>query len=127
MSGAISPTNLSMYSPNVITSRGTQRSNNIPRWSAPLFTLDQEDFSMITHQTNTEQNTIILMDDTTAVATAAAVTTSSDHTGQCCNSANLMCDADRFFQTSDALENSARDTELQQQQPPPPPPPPKSP
>lgn len=110
MSGVISPTNLSMYSASVSTSRGT-RSSSIPRWSTPLFTLDQEDFNMIAHQTNPESNAIILMDDGTAA--------SSDH-GQCCNSANLMCDTDRFFQPGDALENSGpRDAEL--------PPAPKSP
>ncbi|XP_008199072.1 nuclear factor 1 B-type isoform X4 [Tribolium castaneum] len=102
MSGVISPTNLSMYSASVSTSRGT-RSSSIPRWSAPLFTLDQEDFNMIAHQTNPESNAIILMDDGTA---------SSDH-GQCCSSANLMCDTDRFFQAGDALESAGqRDAEL---------------
>lgn len=106
MSGVISPTNLSMYSPGVSTSRGTPRSSTIPRWSGPLFALDQEDFSMITHPvstTSSEANAIILMDD-------GAAATAPDHTSQCCNSANLMCDADRFFQsgvTADGLENSA--------------------
>ena len=55
---------------------------------------------------NPEANAIILMDE----AAAVAATTAPDHTNQCCNSANLMCDADRFFQSSvtgDALENSA--------------------
>lgn len=103
MSGVISPTNLSMYSPGVSTSRGTPRSSSIPRWSGPLFALDQEDFSMITHSgTSSEANAIILMDD--------GAPTGQDHTNQCCNSANLMCDADRFFQsgvTGDALDNSA--------------------
>lgn len=108
MSGVISPTNLSMYSPGVSTSRGTPRSSTIPRWSGPLFTLDQEDFSMITHPVSaasSEANAIILMDDA-----AAAAATAPDHTAQCCNSASLMCDADRFFQsgvTGDTLENSA--------------------
>ncbi|XP_060515791.1 nuclear factor 1 C-type isoform X2 [Cylas formicarius] len=95
MTGVISPTNLSMYSPSVTTSRGTPRSSSIPRWSTPLFTLDQEDFSMITHPTNPEQNAIILMDDTSGPAAGA------EHSAQCCNSANLMCDADRFFQAGD--------------------------
>lgn len=58
---------------------------------------------MITHSgTSAETNAIILMDD--------AAQTGQDHANQCCNSANLMCDADRFFQsgvTGDALENSA--------------------
>nr|XP_023011812.1 nuclear factor 1 C-type isoform X2 [Leptinotarsa decemlineata] len=99
MTGVISPTNLSMYSPGVSTSRGTHRSSSIPRWSTPLFTLDQEDFSMITHPSNTEPSAIILMDDTATAST-------SDHTGQCCNSANLMCDADRFFQAGETLEGS---------------------
>ncbi|XP_018565766.1 nuclear factor 1 X-type isoform X2 [Anoplophora glabripennis] len=111
MSGVISPTNLSMYSPSVSTSRGTPRSNSIPRWSTPLFTLDQEDFNMITHPANPETNAIILMDEATAAAS------STEHTGQCCNSANLMCDADRFFQASDALESSA--SREQDQLPPP--------
>lgn len=79
---------------------GTPRSNSIPRWSTPLFTLDQEDFSMITHQSNAEPNAIILMDEATAAAT------STEHTGQCCNSGNLICDTDRFFQAGDALEGS---------------------
>ncbi|CAH1153630.1 unnamed protein product [Phaedon cochleariae] len=98
MSGVISPTNLSMYSSNVSTPRGTPRTSNMPRWSTPLFTLDQEDFSMITHPSNTEPGAIILMDETAAQA--------SDHTGQCCNSGNLMCDADRFFQAGDTLEGA---------------------
>ncbi|KAJ8936482.1 hypothetical protein NQ314_012345 [Rhamnusium bicolor] len=51
----------------------------------------REDFSMITHPSNSEPNTIILMDEATAAAS------SSEHAGQCCNSGNLMCDADRFF------------------------------
>lgn len=108
MSGVISPTNLSMYSPGVSTPRGTPRSSAIPRWSAPLFTLDQEDFSMITHPvsgSNAESNTIILMDDASAAASA------SDHAAQCCNSASLMCEADRFFQASvaaaEGLEHTA--------------------
>lgn len=116
MSGGISPTNLSMYSPNVITSRGTPRSSTIPRWNGPVFSLDQEDFSMITHS-NPESNAIILMDESTAAAAAAAAasTPTSDHTGQCCNSVNLMCDADRFFQAGDALESpgpGSRDNEI---------------
>lgn len=63
---------------------------------------------MITHPVSaasSEANAIILMDDA-----AAAAATAPDHTAQCCNSANLMCDADRFFQsgvTGDTLENSA--------------------
>lgn len=74
----------------------------MPRWSTtPLFTLDQEDFNMIAHPSNPESNAIILMDEATAAAS------STEHTGQCCNSANLMCDADRFFQANDALESSA--------------------
>ncbi|XP_068916131.1 uncharacterized protein NfI isoform X3 [Tenebrio molitor] len=106
MSGVISPTNLSMYSPSVSTSRGTPRSSSIPRWSTPLFTLDQEDFNMIAHQANPESNAIILMDDGTTA------TSTSEH-GQCCNSASLMCDTDRFFQAGDALENSGpRESEL---------------
>ncbi|KAK4871717.1 hypothetical protein RN001_015841 [Aquatica leii] len=110
MSGVISPTNLSMYSPNVNTARGTQRSNVIPRWSTPLFTLDQEDFSMITHPvsgSNPEAGTVILMDDTGTTGSA------SEH-NQCCTSSNLMCEADRFFQAGvpgDGLENSTRDND----------------
>lgn len=111
MSGVISPTNLSMYSPNVNTARGTQRSNMIPRWSTPLFTLDQEDFSMITHPvsgSNPETGTVILMDDTATTGSA------SEH-NQCCTSSNLMCEADRFFQASvpgDGLDTSStRDNE----------------
>lgn len=96
-----------MYSPNVNTARGTPRSNSIPRWSTPLFTLDQEDFSMVTHPvsgSNPEGNTVILMDDVTTTGSA------SDHANQCCTSSNLMCEADRFFQSGvsgDGLENSA--------------------
>lgn len=56
---------------------------------------------MITHHATTESNAIILMDDGTTA------TSSSEPVGQCCNSANLMCDTDRFFQAGDALENSA--------------------
>lgn len=55
---------------------------------------------MITHPSNPEPNAIILMDETAAAAS------SSEHTGQCCNSASLMCDADRFFQAGDTLEGS---------------------
>lgn len=114
MSGVISPTNLSMYSPGVTSQRGTTRSSAIPRWSAPLFALDQEDFNIITHPitgSSSEANTIILMDEATAVSTA------SEHTAQCCNSTSLICDADRFFQSSvtgDTLEHSTqRDPEQQ--------------
>ncbi|KAK9723135.1 MH1 domain [Popillia japonica] len=109
MSGVISPTNLSMYSPGVTTSRGTPRTSAIPRWNTSLFTLDQEDFSMITHPvsgTNADSNTIILMDEATAASTE------QEHANQCCNSTNLMCDADRFFQstvTADSLDQ--RDNE----------------
>lgn len=108
MSGVISPTNLSMYSPTVSTQRGTTRTS-IPRWSAPLFALDQEDFNMITHPVtgaNAETNTIILMDEGTG-------SSGPEHaqSAQCCNTTNLMCDADRFFQSSvnaAALEHSAQ-------------------
>ncbi|XP_076262001.1 nuclear factor I isoform X2 [Rhynchophorus ferrugineus] len=101
MSGVISPTNLSMYSPNVNTARGTTRSSNMPRWNTPLFTLDQEDFSMIAHTSPSEQNAIILMDE-------AATAGTTEHGSQCCNqSANLICDADRFFQAGDGLEGNA--------------------
>lgn len=109
MSGVISPTNLSMYSPGVTTSRGTPRTSGIPRWNTPLFTLDQEDFSMITHPvtgTNADSNTIILMDEATAASTE------QEHANQCCNSTNLMCDADRFFQstvTADSLDQRDND------------------
>lgn len=112
MSGVISPTNLSMYSPGVTTQRGTRSSSGIPRWSAPLFALDQEDFNMITHPvtgSGSEANTIILMDEATAVSAA------SEHASQCCNSTSLMCDADRFFQTSvtdDGLEQRDPDQQL---------------
>ncbi|CAH0562206.1 unnamed protein product [Brassicogethes aeneus] len=98
MSGVISPTNLSMYSTTVNTSRGTPRTS-IPRWGTSLLALDQDDFTII--HPNTEPNAIILMDDGTGSAA-----TSAEHTGQCCNSANLMCDADRFFQAGDALDNT---------------------
>lgn len=58
---------------------------------------------MITHPVSaasSEANAIILMDDG-----GAAVSSTPDH--QCCTSTNLMCDADRFFQsTGDGLENS---------------------
>lgn len=66
-----------------------------------MFTLDQEDFSMITHSSNAEPSAIILMDDA-----SPATAPTSDHTGQCCNSANMICDADRFFQAGDTLEGS---------------------
>ncbi|KAF2903492.1 hypothetical protein ILUMI_02682 [Ignelater luminosus] len=112
MSGVISPTNLSMYSPSVNTARGTPRSSGIPRWSTPLFTLDQEDFSMITHPvsgSNPETNTVILMDE------GGTSVSASEHATQCCTSSNLMCEADRFFQagvSGDGLENTAtRETE----------------
>ncbi|XP_066158643.1 nuclear factor 1 B-type isoform X3 [Euwallacea fornicatus] len=115
MSGVISPTNLTMYSPNVNTTRGSTRASNMPRWSTPLFNLDQEDFNMITHGANPEQNTIILMDESAAAAAGA------EHSAQCCNNANLMCDADRFFQAGDTLDSSAssanRDTVDQLSQP----------
>ncbi|XP_066255240.1 nuclear factor 1 B-type isoform X1 [Euwallacea similis] len=115
MSGVISPTNLTMYSPNVNTTRGSTRASNMPRWSTPLFNLDQEDFNMITHGANPEQNTIILMDESAAAAAGA------EHSAQCCNNANLMCDADRFFQAGDTLDTSAssanRDTVDQLSQP----------
>ncbi|XP_018320655.1 nuclear factor 1 A-type isoform X3 [Agrilus planipennis] len=121
MSGVISPTNLSMYSPNVSTSRGTPRSSAIPRWSTPMFTLDQEDFGMISHPvvsgSNTEQNTVILMDEATAAAAAVAASGPTDHASQCCSSANLMCEADRFFQATvpdDGLETSPAGTSREQ-------------
>lgn len=101
-----------MYSPNVNTARGTPRSSGIPRWSTPLFTLDQEDFSMITHPvsgSNPDTSTVILMDD------AATTGSASEHAAQCCTSSNLICEADRFFQAGvpgDGLENSgSRETE----------------
>lgn len=112
MSGVISPTNLSMYSTGMNTPRGTPRSSAIPRWSTPLFTLDQEDFSMITHPvtgSNAETNTIILMDE------ASATTSTSDHTAQCCNNTNLMCDADRFFQSNVAAEGLEHATQRDQE------------
>ncbi|XP_050519138.1 nuclear factor 1 X-type isoform X3 [Diabrotica virgifera virgifera] len=102
MSGVISPTNLSMYSPTVSTARGTPRSSNITRWNNPLFTLDQEDFSIISHTSSAEPGAIILMDE----ASASTAPSATDHTGQCCNSANMICDADRFFQGGDTLETS---------------------
>ncbi|CAG9855351.1 unnamed protein product [Phyllotreta striolata] len=101
MSGVISPTNLSMYSPGVSTTRGTPRSSSITRWNNPLFTLDQEDFSMITHTSNAEPSAIILMDEASPTAAPAP-----DPAGQCCNSANMICDADRFFQAGDGLEGA---------------------
>lgn len=55
---------------------------------------------MMAHQSGPEPGTIILMDDGTGAAPAP------DHNSQCCNSANLMCDTDRFFQAGDALETS---------------------
>lgn len=114
MSGVISPTNLSIYSPSVNTTRGSTRTSNIPRWNTPLFNLDQEDFNMITHASTPEQNTIILMDESAAG--------SAEHSSQCCNNTNLMCDADRFFQAGEALDSSAspantRDTVDQLSQP----------
>lgn len=93
--GVISPTNLSMYSSNVGTSRNTSRSSAIPRWSTPLFTLDQEDFSMMTHPVavsgaSAEGGTVILMDE-------SAAGSASDPSSQCCTSTNIMCEADGFF------------------------------
>lgn len=66
MSGVISPTNLSMYSSAVNTPRTTPRSSAVSRWTAPFITLDQEDFSMMSHQVaagGTEPNAVILMDE----------------------------------------------------------------
>lgn len=58
MSGVLNPTNLSLYSTPVATSRTTPRS----RWNNP-FLLD-EDFSMITHPSNNpETNSVILMEE----------------------------------------------------------------
>lgn len=97
MSGVISPTNLSMYSPNVNTSRGTTRSSNISRWTTtPLFTLDQEDFMIAP---SSEQSAIILMEE-------AGSGGAPEHSGQCCTGATLMCDADRFFQAGDGLDGN---------------------
>lgn len=107
MSGVISPTNLSMYTPGSTPNRGT-RCSTIPRWNPPqLFTLDQEDF-MISHPvagSNAETNTIILMDDGTSATASAA-----DHNAQCCNNHTLtqLCDADRFFQTAEGLEHATQ-------------------
>lgn len=80
---------------------GTPRSSSMSKWGTPLFTLDQEDFNMITHPSNPESNSIILMDDTPPGASVGA-----ERTGQCCNSANLICDADRFFQEGETAESS---------------------
>ncbi|XP_044764956.1 nuclear factor 1 C-type isoform X4 [Coccinella septempunctata] len=104
MTGVISPTNLSMYNPTVPCSRGTPRSS-IPRWNTPLFTLDQEDFNMIAHQANSEPNAIILMEDGTTA------TSTSEHASQCCTSANLLSDADRFFQGNDLETSTAREND----------------
>ncbi|XP_045481533.1 nuclear factor 1 B-type isoform X4 [Harmonia axyridis] len=104
MTGVISPTNLSMYSPTVPCSRSTPRTS-IPRWNTPLFTLDQEDFNMIAHQANTEPNAIILMEDGTTA------TSTSEHASQCCTSANLLSDADRFFQASDLETSTSREND----------------
>lgn len=69
---------------------------------------------MITHSSNPEQNAIILMDE-------GAPPGNVEHTSQCCNSTNLMCDADRFFQAGDTLDSNTssapRDTVDQLSQP----------
>ncbi|VEN63247.1 unnamed protein product [Callosobruchus maculatus] len=84
---------------------------------------------MITHPGGAgEPGTIILMEESSPQAqtqtgnstsgngnTANAPTPSSDHTGHCCNSANLMCDADRFFQvTGDSLDGAGAGRESDQ-------------
>ncbi|XP_050314296.1 nuclear factor 1 X-type isoform X3 [Anthonomus grandis grandis] len=109
MSGVISPTNLSMYSPSVNTVRGSSRSSNIPRWN---FNLNEEDF-MITHTSTGEHNAIILMDE-------GGATTGAGHNAQCCNNTNIICDADRFFHSGDPLDTDSptpRDTVDQLSQP----------
>nr|XP_022914981.1 nuclear factor 1 X-type isoform X2 [Onthophagus taurus] len=119
MSGVISPTNLSMYSPGVTTSRGTPRSSAIARWNAPLFALDQEDFGMITHPVGggggsggaAEPGAIILMEDGAGSGPVPVPVSVPDHVSQCCTSTNLICDADRFFQSTDPLEHAQRDNE----------------
>lgn len=59
MSGVISPTNLSLYSTPVSTSRTTPRA----RWNPQLFL--EEDFNMITHSVAnaSENNSVILMEE----------------------------------------------------------------
>lgn len=101
MTGVISPTNLSMYTPGIPSSRINSGRSNVPRWTTPLFTLDQEDFNLMPQQGNTEPNAIILMEDVNTNSTPT-----SEHNSPCCNSANLLCEADRFFQASDNLEAS---------------------
>ncbi|XP_017782274.1 PREDICTED: nuclear factor 1 X-type [Nicrophorus vespilloides] len=101
MSGAISPTNLSLYTAGSNPNRGT-RCSTMSRWNPQLFALDQEDFNMISHPitgNNSEPNTIILMDE-------ASATTGNEHGNQCCNSSTLICDADRFFQSTEGLEHT---------------------